>query len=125
MSQRKGNSNDGPFEDVHSMVRLILYNDVGYENFAPGSTTGKESLIMEKWHQNTWSRRFRFRALVVGPMESQADTPSPSSQSVESCTLDLPTAYDIRGHEVSQGASSKSLSSLESHSFPCSLTADS
>ncbi|EGV93095.1 shieldin complex subunit 1 isoform X2 [Cricetulus griseus] len=59
-------------------------------------------------------------------MESQADTPS--SESVESCTLNLPTACDIRGHEACQGASqaasSKSLSSLESHSFPCSSTAD-
>ncbi|XP_052580539.1 shieldin complex subunit 1 [Peromyscus californicus insignis] len=55
-------------------------------------------------------------------MEPQADTSS--SQSVESCTLDLPTASDLRGHEASQGASSKSLSSLESQSFPCSLTAD-
>ncbi|XP_005068724.1 shieldin complex subunit 1 [Mesocricetus auratus] len=55
-------------------------------------------------------------------MESQADTPS--GESVESCTLDLPTARDIRGHEASQGASSRSLSSLESHPFPCSSTAD-
>ncbi|XP_038187995.1 shieldin complex subunit 1 [Arvicola amphibius] len=59
-------------------------------------------------------------------MESQADTPS--SQSVESYSLDLPTASDFRGPEAapaaSQGASSKSLSSLESHSFPCSSTAD-
>ncbi|XP_051039280.1 shieldin complex subunit 1 [Phodopus roborovskii] len=59
-------------------------------------------------------------------MESQADTSS--IESVESCTLDLPTACDIRGQEASlgasQGASSKSLSSLESHSFPCSSTAD-
>ncbi|XP_028734463.2 shieldin complex subunit 1 [Peromyscus leucopus] len=55
-------------------------------------------------------------------MEPQADTPS--SQSVESCTLDLPTASVLRGHEASQGASSKSLSSLESQSFPSSLTAD-
>lgn len=59
-------------------------------------------------------------------MESQADTPS--SQSVESCSLDLPTACDFRGREAapeaSQGASSKSLSSQESHSFPCSSTAD-
>ncbi|KAK7807741.1 hypothetical protein U0070_026149 [Myodes glareolus] len=60
------------------------------------------------------------------PMESQADTPS--SQSVESCSLDLPAACDFRGREAapeaSQGTSSKSLSSLESHSFPCSSTAD-
>lgn len=59
-------------------------------------------------------------------MESQADTPS--SQSVESCSLDLPAACDFRGceaaPEASQDTSSKSLSSLESHSFPCSSTAD-
>ncbi|XP_036040742.1 shieldin complex subunit 1 [Onychomys torridus] len=55
-------------------------------------------------------------------MEPQADTPS--SQSVESCTLDLPTASDLRGHAASQGASSKSLSPLEPQSFPCSLTDD-
>ncbi|XP_057637683.1 shieldin complex subunit 1 [Chionomys nivalis] len=59
-------------------------------------------------------------------MESQADTPS--SQSVESCSLNLPAACDFRGLEAapegSQGAGSKSLSSLDSHSFPCSSTAD-
>ncbi|KAL1786820.1 hypothetical protein HispidOSU_026053 [Sigmodon hispidus] len=60
-------------------------------------------------------------------MESQEGTSS--SQSVESCSLDLPTACDIRGHEASleasQATGSKSLSSLESQSFPCFSTAES
>ncbi|XP_060227918.1 shieldin complex subunit 1 isoform X3 [Meriones unguiculatus] len=60
-------------------------------------------------------------------MESQESTPG--SQSGESCSLDLPTARDIRGCEAPQraipGASSQWPRSLESCSFPCSSTADS
>ncbi|XP_052039664.1 shieldin complex subunit 1 isoform X2 [Apodemus sylvaticus] len=58
-------------------------------------------------------------------MESHAATPS--SLSGESCTLDLPVC-DPGGYEASQrasqGGASSSLSSLEAHPLPSSLTSD-